>query len=180
MLKKLFKIIYYLFFVFISAIAILLVVSVFPITGNFKVLIVQSGSMEPKIMTGAIVLVKPASDYKIGDIVTFLPPGGGKKTITHRIAEIKNKYNKFSYVTKGDANNSIDQNEIEQKNIIGKVLVNIPYVGYAVDVAKKPYGFAALIILPALLIIFDEIKKILNEVKNIRQKKKSPEEKNTE
>ena len=65
---KPFKIIYYIFLAFIVAIALLLIVSVFPITGNYKLMIVQSGSMAPAIKMGGLVIVKPADDYKIGDV----------------------------------------------------------------------------------------------------------------
>jgi len=77
-IAKIFKIIYYIVIAFIGMIAILLVVSVFPITGNFKVMIVQSGSIQSEIKMGSIVAVKPAhstgsgqADYKIGDVITF-------------------------------------------------------------------------------------------------------------
>ena len=76
------------------------------------------------------------------------------------------------YITKGDANNAPDTREVFQKDIIGKVLFDIPYVGYAVDFAKKPIGFSLIIIVPAAVIIADEIKKIFYEIK----KKKTKEE----
>ena len=68
---KSFKIFYYIVCVFIGLITILLIVSVFPVTGNFKVKVVESGSMESAIKTGSIITIKPEEDYKIGDIVTF-------------------------------------------------------------------------------------------------------------
>lgn len=168
MSKKIFKIIYYVFLGAIALIAVLLVVSAFPITGNIKVLTVLSGSMEPAIHTGSVVVVKPSENYKIGDIITFGEMSKTKTPTTHRIYEIKVVGSQPVYITKGDANNAPDQKEIAGKDIIGKVLFDVPYVGYAVDTAKKPWGFAAIIIVPALLIIFDEGKKIFTEVKKIK------------
>ena len=46
----------------------------------------------------------------------------------------------------------------------------IPFVGYAVDFAKKPLGFALIIIIPATLIIYDEIRKIYGELKKSAKK----------
>jgi signal peptidase len=172
---KIFKIIYYVFLAGVISIALLLVVSIFPITGNFKVLVVQSGSMEPVIHTGSVVIVKPASDYKIGDIITFGPNTKTKAPTTHRIADIKVQNGIPIYITKGDANNAPDTKEIRQSEIIGKVLFSVPYVGYAVAAAKQPLGFTAIIILPAAIIIYDEIRKIWEEAKKMRKKK---EEKN--
>lgn len=167
---KIFKVFYYIVIGFLALIAILLVVSVFPITGNFKVMIVQSGSMQPEIKMGSIVVVKPVDDYKIGDVITF-QIARNKEPITHRIYDIKIVGGEPRYITKGDANNAPDQREISQREIIGKVLFDIPYLGYVVDFAQKPIGFALIIIIPALVIIFDEVKKIYNEIKKKKAKK---------
>ena len=171
MAAKILKYLYYLFLTCIAAIALLLIVSSFPITGNIKFLTVLSGSMEPAIKMGSVVLVKPlsissgqAADYKIGDIITFGPFSKTKPPITHRIYDIKIVDGQPVYITKGDVNNTPDIREIAEKDILGRVLFSVPYLGYAVDAAKKPFGFALIIITPAALIIFGEIKKIYEEV----------------
>jgi signal peptidase len=166
---KIFKVIYYIVIAFIVLVALLLIVSTFPIPGNFKVMTVISGSMQPAIKMGSVVMVKPASDYKIGDIITFGPYSKTKAPTTHRIYDIKVVNSQPVYITKGDANNAPDAKEIQKKDILGKVLFSVPFVGFAVDFAKKPVGFALIIIIPALIIIGDEIKKIIQEIK----KKKS-------
>ena len=168
---KPFKIIYYTFITFIAVIAILLIVSVFPITGNYKLMIVQSGSMTPAIKMGGLVLVKPADEYKIGDVITFGPSTKTKAPTTHRIYDVRVIEGKISYITKGDANEDPDQNEVQERDILGKVLFSVPYVGYAVDFAKKPLGFGLIIIVPAAVIIFDEAKKIYEEVKKKKNKR---------
>jgi len=169
---KIFKIIYYVLIGFIILIALLLIISVLPITGNYKIMTVISGSMEPDIKMGSVVAVKPVADYKIGDVITFGPVSKTKAPTSHRIYDIKVVDGKPVYITKGDANNAPDTREVFQKDIIGKVLFDIPYVGYAVDFAKKPIGFSLIIIVPAAVIIADEIKKIFYEIK----KKKTKEE----
>ena len=168
---KFFKIIYYVFIAFIGVIAGLLIVSIFPITGNIKFYIVQSGSMAPKIKVGSIVMIKPEKEYKIGDIVTFGRRTRLKEPITHRIYDIKVVEGKPQYITKGDANNAPDQKTISKKDILGKVLIDIPYLGYVVDFTKKPIGFLLLIIVPAGVIIGDEIKKIYEEIKKKKTNK---------
>ena len=174
---KYLKIIYYIFLTCIAAIAILLLVSVFNIPGNFKVLTVLSGSMEPAIKTGSVVVIKPSDNYQVGDIITFGKITKTQVPTTHRIVEIKgddndddNDNNKV-YLTKGDANNASDAREVRASEIIGKVLVSVPYAGYAVDVARKPVGFIFIIVVPAAIIVFDEIIKIIKEVKKIKAKK---------
>jgi len=167
---KIYKVFYYIVIGFIGIIAVLLVVSVLPITGNFKIKIVQSGSMQPEIKMGSIVAIKPVDDYRIGDVITF-QVAKNKEPITHRIHDIKVVEGEPRYITKGDANNAPDQREVSQREIIGKVLFNIPYLGYVIDFAQKPIGFSLIIIIPALVIIFDEAKKIYAEVKKRKAKK---------
>jgi len=162
---KIFKSIYYVFIGLIVVVALLLIVSVLPITGNYKVMTVISGSMEPAIKMGSVVMVKPVSDYKIGDVITFGPYSRTKAPTTHRIYDIKVEGGQPIYITKGDVNNAPDPREIKKSDILGKVLFSVPYMGYAVDFAKKPVGFALIIIVPAAIIIFDEIRKIFGEIK---------------
>lgn len=169
---KPFKIIYYLILICIGAIALLLIVSVLPITGNIKFLTVLSGSMEPTIKTGSIVLVKPTSEYKIGDVITFGPTTKTTPPTTHRIVEIKVVGGQPVYTTKGDANNSADTREIQKSDVIGKVMIRVPYLGYVIDFVRKPIGFMLVIIIPAVVIINDEIRKIWKEIKKFKNKKK--------
>jgi len=168
---KILKTIYYILIGFIVLIAVLLIVSVFPITGNYKLMIVQSGSMEPAIKMGSIVVIKPAEDYKIGDVITFGPYSKTKAPTTHRIYDIKVTGGTPVYITKGDANNAPDAREITKRDVLGKVFFSIPYIGYAVDAAKKPFGFMLIIIVPAVIIIYDEARKIFEEIRKKRQQK---------
>lgn len=176
MFKKITNVIYYIVLSAILFIALLLIVSTFPITGNFKLLSVLSGSMEPTIHTGSVVVVKPESSYKVGDIITF---GKNTKTevpTTHRIAEMKIVSGEAVYKTKGDANNAEDSTETPQKEIIGKVLFSIPWLGYIVDFVKKPMGLMLVIVIPAVIIVYDELRKIAKEVKKLTTKVKKVEE----
>ncbi len=175
-MTKAFKIIYYLFFTLVTFVALLLLLSIFPIKDNFQVKIVLSGSMEPAIHTGSIVVIKPEENYKEGDVITF-----GKDTkkdipTTHRIVKIRAVEGKLLFTTKGDANDSGDSTEIRKNQIIGKVLFSVPYIGYILDTAKKPIGFAILVGVPVLVIVYDEVKKIYKEVKKMRAKKREEED----
>jgi len=172
---KIFKTIYYIFIGIIIIVAGLLIVSVLPITGNIKFLTVQSGSMEPAIKMGGVVLVKPMNDYKVGDVITFGKITRTKSPTTHRIYDVKVVEGDIRYITKGDANEDPDQREVSKKEIIGKVLLSVPYVGFAVDFARKPLGFALIILVPATVIISDEVKKIYGEIKKKKTHKNGQE-----
>lgn len=75
---------------------------------------VVSGSMTPEIEKWDLIVVKIDSEYEVGDIISYK---SGDAFITHRIVE----KNGDTYITKGDANNTID-NPINKDAIIGKVI----------------------------------------------------------
>jgi signal peptidase len=169
---KIFKIIQKLFTVVVFAVVALIIVSILPIPGNYKLLIVQSGSMEPAIKTGSVVVVKPVDSYKSGDVITF-NDGGKDRTTTHRITDMEVVSGQTYYVTQGDANNAEDSSKVSENKVIGKVLTSVPYAGYILAAAKEPIGFILLVIVPCAIIILEEIGKIWKEV---RKKKKKEED----
>ncbi len=170
---KIFKIIYYLILAAIAVVALFLIFSVVPIKGGYKTLVVLSGSMEPKIKMGSVAAVKPVKEYEVGDMITFGENTKTKTPTTHRIYEIKEADGVKSYITKGDANNAPDQKPVSEKEILGKVLFSVPYIGYAVNAAQKPIGFMLIVVVPAVIIIYEEVKKIQIEIaKKMNSKKR--------
>jgi signal peptidase len=169
-MKILFNTIHFLLIAAVMALALLLLGTLVPIPGNLKVKIVQSGSMEPAIKTGGIVIDKAKSSYKVGDVITFGADTKIQIPTTHRIVAISNDSNPV-YTTKGDANDAPDQVTTHLSDIHGKVIFTVPYVGYVLDFARKPLGFALLVGLPAALIILEELGKIVKEVAILRRKK---------
>ncbi|HAV11558.1 MAG TPA: signal peptidase I [Candidatus Moranbacteria bacterium] len=175
MLKKILKIsITTLLFTFI-AIGILVVFSALPITGNLKVFTVQSGSMEPAIKTGSLIFIKPSPSYGIGDIVTK-KVSGSKTTVTHRITEEMTKDGKTYFRTKGDANEGVDMELTPLSDVIGKTILTVPYLGYPVSFARTTQGTILLVIIPATIIIYEEISKIRYEIQKKARYKKSLKE----
>ena len=169
-MKKILKGIYYLVFSVIIFVALILVISALPIAGNIKTLTVLSGSMEPAIHTGSVVVIKPVSNYEVGDVVTFSLNSNQIPT-THRITEIRVASGEMVYKTKGDANNSEDSREVFQKEVSGKVYFSIPYLGYLVDFVQKPFGLMLVVVIFSLIVISGEIKKIVKEVLKMKEKK---------
>lgn len=147
--------------------AVLLFWSALSTKSGPKLLVVLSGSMEPSIHTGSVVVGIPKSQYKVGDVVTFGGDIRGGVPTTHRIVLSRTKEGVLLFTTKGDANNTNDGKEIEQGDIQGKVLFSIPLLGYIIDFVRKPLGMIIVIVLPAVYIITDEIRKIINQIKKM-------------
>jgi signal peptidase I len=130
--------------------------------------IVQSGSMEPGIKTGGVVVLAPATNYHVGDVITYTDTSVTIPT-THRIVDSYMERGQTWFVTKGDANESIDASPVPASAVLGRVAFTVPFVGFVLDFARQPMGFALLIVLPALLIILGEIDKIVREIRGRRQ-----------
>ncbi len=85
---------------------------------------VASGSMGPAIPQGSLVLTEKKANYNIGEIITYRL--ASKTTITHRIV----KKVDGDYITRGDANNVADGQAVRREQIIGAVILSIPWLGY--------------------------------------------------
>jgi len=172
-LKYIGRIIYWMIFITLILIAGLVAVSALDIPGNYKLFTVQSGSMEPEVLKGSIVVIKPQADYTKGDVITISEPENPKVSLTHRIVAIEKKEGKILYTTKGDANKTADTEKRPQENVIGKVLFSVPYAGYPVSYGKTRDGLIFLVVIPATIIIYSELMTIKNEaVRLVRERKK--------
>jgi signal peptidase len=170
--------------VIISVILIVLGIGVayiaLPIFGN-QALIVRSGSMLPTIDVGSIVVIRPLESlispisatpkYEKGDIIAFRSEKNSNTIITHRIISYEIFNGTVFYKTKGDANEEIDNWQVDEKNIFGKSSLTIPEAGKILAFAKSKYGFPLLIILPSLIVIFMESLNIFKEIKKNRPEK---------
>lgn len=157
--RTLFNPLKYAVVILLATVIVLSITSVLPIPGNFESMVVMSGSMSPAIRVGSVAFVRATDEVKVGDIVTFKNPNDPSTNFTHRVISIEEGKIK----TKGDANNAPDSWELTQADVVGKFLFSIPLLGYAVHFARRPQGFIFLVIIPALLIIFSELRVIKDE-----------------
>ena len=95
--------------------------------------VVISGSMEPEISVNDIVYVKEQDSYAVGDIITYEKYDS---YITHRIIDVVDG----EYVTKGDSNNTKDQDTVMLEQVRGKVVYVLPVFGAMVLYMKTPIG----------------------------------------
>lgn len=132
---------------------------------------VYTGSMEPAIPVGGIVIIKPVNPETLreGDIICFQL--SESTSVTHRIINVTDE----GFKTKGDANEDPDQGIVEKEDIIGKVIFIIPFIGYLGYFVRTPLGFILLIILPAGLIIIIETGNIAKGLRKQKQEQTSKE-----
>jgi signal peptidase len=120
----------------VAAVAIIwFAVGLFP----FQPALVGSGSMEPKMYTGDVVIIAkvPADNIKLGDVIQFRVPE--EVTVMHRVIEIQETENGGKlFITKGDANDQPDSEPVMPENVVGKAVMTIPKIGWA-SVAVKQF-----------------------------------------
>ena len=125
--------------------------------------VVVSGSMEPEISVGDLIIVTKKENYEVNDVIVFQD---GRMTVTHRIVAIDEE----TVTTKGDANNTEDK-PIFPAQIKGEVVAVVPLVGYVIDWVKTPVG--TLLILGVAIFLTErsfrsDKQKDAEEIENIR------------
>ncbi|ODV91829.1 hypothetical protein CANCADRAFT_42456 [Tortispora caseinolytica NRRL Y-17796] len=115
--------------------------------------VVLSGSMEPAMHRGDVLLLWNRSKLKIGDIVVYQIKDKAIP-IVHRVLRLHKSATKELVLTKGD-NNPIDdlglyargQRYIERSHIDGAVCAILPFVGY-VTILISDYPWMRTVLLP--------------------------------
>lgn len=127
--------------------------------------VVLSSSMSPTYEAGDAIIVNEVRPEKIeeGDVITFEAPSRtsgqtqGTDRITHRVVEVVNKDGERYFRTKGDANEESDKQLVPASNVVGRVSFGIPYIGYATAFGGGATMQLALIVVPAVLLVANEI-----------------------
>lgn len=133
---------------------------------GLKPYVVLSGSMEPSYPVGSLIYVKSVDykELKVGDPITYML--SQDVVVTHRIIEVladEEDPDTLRYFTQGDANAVADGTSVHYKNIIGKPVFSIPYLGYVSNYIQNPPGKYAAICGGAILILLVFLPDIFSE-----------------
>ena len=141
-----------------------------PMPFGYGAAVVLSGSMEPELSKGDLIIVKETESFDVNQVVVYQD---GNSLVVHRIIEM----NDTEVITKGDANNTADK-PIEKTRIKGEVVFSVPCIGNIVEFIKTPIGTILIIALAILLMEIprlkdkqkdaDEIEKIKEEIRKLK------------
>jgi len=101
-----------------------------------RTMVVLSGSMQPTINPGDLVVTKgidaeSAEDLRIGDVIVFMPYPNDPTLVTHRIVGKTVGAAGSAFITQGDDNNTIDSwGAVKDFQIVGKAVYSVPKLGY--------------------------------------------------
>lgn len=178
-IKKVFSAIVAVFTALVFIIGLAIFVSVLKADANevpnvlgFSVLKIETGSMEPEYRTGSVIVTRQISAEKleVGDVISFYSTGGqiADQVNTHRIDEILYlKGGERQFVTKGDANEAVDEFPVYERKIIGKVVLNLGVIsGSVIGFLQNPNIILFLIVIPLVIITFLEALNLVNMIVN--------------
>lgn len=153
---------------------ILLVIFLFimRITGNspsifgYHVFRVSSGSMEPVLVKGDVILVKavPADQISKNDIITYKSREGQMEgeMITHRVVtEPKVVEGTYYFQTQGDAEGASLDPIVSFEQVEGKYVRKVPLIDKLYSFFLTPYGLITFIFIIILLFGYEMISLIL-------------------
>ncbi|MGI6685018.1 MAG: signal peptidase I [Bacillota bacterium] len=137
---------------------------------GYKPFIVLSGSMEPEILAGDLIVTKEIipENLQVGDVISFRVEED--IVVSHRVTEIQNEGG-LSFLTKGDANTGMDATEVLPESIEGLYIWRGAGLGRFALFLQTPIGMLIFVVTPlCLFIIYDIVSR------NRRSKKKSDRE----
>ena len=159
--------------VVLSVVAPFVVFAVPQVVGADQSYVVLSGSMEPAIPTGSVVVVAAVAPETVetGDVITY---GGSatEPTTTHRVVDIGSTNGQRWFRTKGDNNEDPDPRLVPADALVGQVLslpipgvgptlFVIPLIGYVIQFAQTTVGFGLLVVVPFALLATAELRAYL-------------------
>ena len=164
-----------------TAILVLLILACLPLTlprlMGYSLYTVVSGSMEPEIPVGSLVMVHEAEPALIqeGDVIAFYGAVDSAAVITHRV--LSNSPAMGQFITKGDANEDRDVNPVPYSEFIGKVEHVIPGAGGIAETLAGSAGRRAAGCMIVLAAVFLAAGSILERTG--RKKRKNPDKRKT-
>lgn len=152
-----------------------------PLAFDARPLTVLSGSMEPALNTGDVVVAKriAPSDARIGDVITYRDPQG--RLVTHRVRgmhRVRSRAprsgavpelqtlnalggrDRFVFVTKGDANNAPERWTMAADGELSRAVYRVPLAGRVLSETSSREGKLLLVVLPLLFLAAWEVKRI--------------------
>ncbi len=110
-----------------------MLVIVVPLVSGSAPITVLTGSMEPKLPPGTLIVVKPTpiEDIRVGDVVTYQLRSGEPELVTHRVVQrIATSTGEVEFVTQGDANSAPDPKAVREVQVRGTVWYSVPLLGW--------------------------------------------------
>ena len=141
-----------------------------PSIGGNAPLIVLTGSMDPTIKAGDLIVTKKvdAKDVKVDDVISFFDPeGNGSSIVTHRVIgiEIDETSGEIFFRTQGDNNDIADMTPVPAENLVGRWEgTRFWGLGYVVLFTQSTVGIIVIIaVIVAGIFVYMMIRKRIQD-----------------
>ena len=146
----------------LAACLVLSMLAIGLLTGRYRVLPVLSGSMDPAIAAGDLVVATPKATGVVreGDVIVFHPPGESY-LVVHRVVEVDTGKNGPIVTTKGDDNAAADPWRAELLGTTAwQVERVVPKAGHLAVLAKRPNVRLIAIVIAASVFFIVTVRSI--------------------
>lgn len=124
---------------------------------GYSMLTVLTGSMEPTIPEGSLIITRQtnAEEIRSDDVITFYTSIQGYDGVinTHRVVEVTDEEGSLAFRTKGDANPIDDTRLVAAELLVGKVVFHSYLLGMLISFLREPYVFLPLVLIPLFILI---------------------------
>ncbi|MFG3341216.1 signal peptidase I [Glycomyces sp. NPDC048151] len=129
----------------------LVLIAFVPRLFGFQGSTIMSGSMEPRVTVGSVVLISPidTDELRPGQVISFVDPADPDVRLFHRIVQINDD---GTFTTKGDANEAPDSTPVPPENVVGIGRILVPWIG--LPVVWIHYGDWVSVLFAALFLVF--------------------------
>jgi signal peptidase len=99
--------------------------------------------MSPEFEAGSYIIVKekPTEEIGVGDVISYYV-SDGKTVLTHRVVERTGEGGSLSFITRGDANNTNDENPVAPGQVLGTVVLPVNGLGTFLLTLRNPRSLA--------------------------------------
>lgn len=117
-----------------------------------ELVVIRGASMEPAIPRGAAILIKTDTGrLAVGDAASYRLASG--TLVTHRIVRVADNDGELFYEFKGDANEDPDPVVVADEQVVGRVELSAPVLGYVLAYIRLPTGILSIATLIAALLV---------------------------
>ena len=136
-----------------------------PVFDEYELKAILTDSMAEKMPAGTLVVTKqvPSDQLETGDVISFYRQG---ETVTHRIKKIIVTHETRQFLTKGDANSTVDQGTVLETEIQGKVIYFLPKIGTWFLKIQQPRGLLAVMLALLALFLLNHLMEQIESLKN--------------
>jgi signal peptidase I len=104
-----------------------------PLGGSATYVSTFGTSMEPGLTAGDLAILRPADDYRVGDVVAYESAGLGT-TVMHRIVDGDAE----GFLMQGDNNSWLDEEKPSSAEVMGRLWLHVPQGGKAIAALRSP------------------------------------------